>query len=72
MKPYQKVITLVLVLVLALASFGIIAGLQATHTQMTAQSMPAPAQASELQDGGPVQALMIIHPGMLPDVSWNS
>ncbi len=73
MKPFQKVVTLVLVLVLALAAFGLIAGPQATHAQMTAQNMPAPAQASELQEGGPVLAFFILDgPVMVPNVSWNS
>ncbi len=72
LKPYQKVITFILVLVLVLASFGFIAGMQATHAQVTAQSMPAPAQVRESLDGGPALAFMLGLPEMVPNVSWNS
>lgn len=78
MKLHQKLITLIVILSLALASIGIIAGIQVTHASQAAQAAPAAVEMSAVGPGHGGQ-----FPGRgnstaptLPDpviftVSWN-
>jgi hypothetical protein len=72
MKLNQKVIIVLVVLVLALTSFGFIAGIQATHNLTAAQTAPASAQVSLVDGGQPLPVFIPTPPVMKPNVSWNS
>jgi hypothetical protein len=69
MKFHQKVIILMVVFVLALASMGMIAAAPVTQSQVVAESISAPAQAQ----GATAFLFIPGGPGIVvPNVSWNS
>lgn len=69
MKLFQKVIILMVLFVLALASMGMIAAAPVDQSQVVAQSITMSARVSG------TTALMLPVPGghgVVPNVSWNS
>jgi hypothetical protein len=68
MKLYQKAITLVVLLVMVLASFGMIAFTQVNQSPVAAQSISLSVQAN----GAPALNQIQMAGLKKPNVSWNS